>query len=230
MWPWNHRVRWRTSRLSCSTPCWETHASGEDVVRHPCASRETVRSRSSVREVDHGSPRSPMSADRRVNWPLPPRLTELVRMRAICATADTPQNSKSCSRVSRLVRLRIRTGSWRPPTRGSANRRATSGIAPGESRPSASITATSTVVGSSCRARHLREEPPVADVERGALALAGVRQAAATDDHPIAARRSGDRRGAVLAAVVDHHGERARVARGPPGRSRRSRPLRRGTR
>jgi hypothetical protein len=89
-----------------------------------------------------------MSADRRVNWPFPPRLTEPVRMRAIWATADTPQNSKSCSRVRRFVRLRIRTGSWRPPTCGSAKRRATSVIAPGESRPSASITATSTVVGS----------------------------------------------------------------------------------
>ncbi len=203
MWPWYQRVRCRTSPLTVSTPCCETQARGAQSSSQPRSVSSSPRSRSSVSAFDHGAATDLRRAARRVNWPFPPRQTERVRMRAICAIADIPQNSRSC------IRPRNSRGCGSAP---GAGRRRPRAVEPGEhlvhrvrGEPSVRVHHADDRLGR-LEAALLRdlEQRRVASVEGRSLALAGVGQRAPDD---VGTGGRGDPGGRVGAPVVDDDDE-----------------------
>ncbi len=98
MCPWYQRVRCLRRRRGSVRPCCETKAPVVEVTDQPCTARLMPRSRSSVSESDHGRAPTVSRVDRRVNWPLPPRLTDPVATLPNWLNALSPQNSRSWSR------------------------------------------------------------------------------------------------------------------------------------
>ena len=73
--PCAQRVRCRRSARKVTGPCWSTLVAAAATPRQPASSRRSPRSWSSVNVSRHGPAPSPTmlsSADKRLNWPLPP--------------------------------------------------------------------------------------------------------------------------------------------------------------